>query len=148
MPGQCNPGGQGGRCRTGGSFSLARDLWRPRRAECASGWHMESADTPPAPSPGSQTRRYHGVLIAALQPPWAAPTGLQRSTKSALPRSEFSLAPIAGPALPSIRKAFYSSRIFTEGFDSRVDLRAGRCASGKARVDAPGAKTPPSSVHS
>jgi len=48
---------------------------------------------------GSQTRRYHGLLVAALQRPWAARSLSRPSTRSSTTLERISVSPhIAGPA--------------------------------------------------
>jgi len=119
----------------------ARDLWRPRRGRIARvAVTMESADTPPAPS-RKPDAAYHGVLNRRPAATVGRTQLVSTIDESCTTRERFSLATHRWASVPSIRKAFYSSRFSPGRFDSRVDLRAGRCASGKARVDAPGRNT-------
>jgi len=90
---------------------------------------------------GSQTRRYHGLLIAALQPPVGPHTAGfgDRRNRFTMPERTSRLPLIAGPAGRSIQKAFYSSRIFIWKARRRCGLmlsrmRCWRSASGWARA--------------
>jgi len=76
---------------------------------------------------GSQTRRYHGLLVAALHRPWAARSLSRPSTRSSTTRNGF-LSRHASLGQRRCRsQAFCSLRIFTWQARRGVDLRASRC---------------------